>query len=78
MEDDLIPLHDILGKLDFLRTLRERTEFESFRTNPADIRAASCCLLVISEAVPPPSGGMAGRTARPPPDATPITPLPEQ
>ena len=47
MKDDLIPLHE--GN-DFLRSIRDRTTFESFKKSPLDIRAASYSILVISEA----------------------------
>lgn len=51
MKDELVPLHDILKEIAFLHDLRNRTTFEQFKNNPADIRAASYAVLVISEAV---------------------------
>lgn len=51
MKDDLIPLHDILKEIAFLQSIRDRTTFEQFKDNPADVRAAAYSVLVISEAV---------------------------
>jgi uncharacterized protein with HEPN domain len=51
MKDDLIPIHDILREIEFLHSVRDRTTFEQFKINPADIRATSYSVLVISEAV---------------------------
>lgn len=51
MKDDRIPLHDILKEIEFLRSIRGRSSFEQFRSNGADVRAASFSILVISEAV---------------------------
>ena len=50
MDDALIPLHDVLKEIEFLQSVRSRGTFESFRNNPADIRAVSFSVLVISEA----------------------------
>ncbi len=51
MKDDLIPLHDILREIEFLQGLRDRSDFDAFKANAADVRAASYSVLVISEAV---------------------------
>lgn len=51
MKDDTLPLHDILREIAFLHSIRERSTFESFKENGADVRAASYSILVISEAV---------------------------
>lgn len=51
MKDALICLHDILTEIQFLHTVRDRSTFEQFKANSADIRAASYSILVISEAV---------------------------
>jgi len=50
MKDDLIALHDILKEIEFLHSIRDRATFETFKANPADVRAASYSILVISEA----------------------------
>jgi uncharacterized protein with HEPN domain len=50
MKDDLIPLHDILTEIAFLQSICDRNTLETFRQNPADIRAASFSILIISEA----------------------------
>lgn len=50
MDDALIPLHDVLKEIEFLQSIRSRETFESFRNNPAHIRAVSFSVLVISEA----------------------------
>lgn len=50
MKDDLIPLHDILAEIVFLQSIRDRSNFESFKSSPADVRAASYSVMVISEA----------------------------
>lgn len=51
MKDALIPIHDILRELAFLKSIRDRQSFEGFKANEIDVRAASYSLLVISEAV---------------------------
>jgi uncharacterized protein with HEPN domain len=51
MQDDLIPLRDILKEIEFLHSVRDRTTFDAFRTSSADVRATSFSVLVISEAV---------------------------
>ena len=51
MKDKLIPLHDILREVAFLKDIRDRTTYEAFKDDPADVRAASYSVLVISEAV---------------------------
>lgn len=51
MKDDLIPLRDIVAEIAFLHSIRDRTTFETFKANPADVRAASYSIMVISEAV---------------------------
>jgi uncharacterized protein with HEPN domain len=53
MKDDLIPLHDILKEIDFLHSVRARSDFDSFKANAADVRASSYSIMVISEAVRP-------------------------
>jgi uncharacterized protein with HEPN domain len=50
MKDSLIPLHEILGEIEFLNSLRDRMTFESFRSSSTDVRAASYSI-IISEAV---------------------------
>lgn len=57
MKIDLIPLRDILKEIEFLHTVRDRSNFDSFKANPSDVRACSYSNMVISEAVrriPPP------------------------
>ena len=51
MKDCLIPLHDILSEIEFLISIRDRANFESFKAGAADVRAASYSIMVISEAV---------------------------
>lgn len=51
MKNDLVPLRDILNEIAFLHAVRDRSTFESFKSNGADVRAASYAILVISEAV---------------------------
>lgn len=51
MKDALIPLHDILKEIEFLHSIRDRTTFDAFKVNSADVRAASYSIMVISEAV---------------------------
>ncbi|KAB2912596.1 MAG: DUF86 domain-containing protein [Hyphomicrobiaceae bacterium] len=51
MKDDLIPLRDILKEIEFLHSIRDRSTFEAFKSNSADVRAASYSIMVISEAV---------------------------
>jgi uncharacterized protein with HEPN domain len=51
MKEDLIPLHDILQEIAFLHSIRDRSTFEEFKANSADVRAAAYAILVISEAV---------------------------
>jgi uncharacterized protein with HEPN domain len=51
VKDDLIPLRDILKEIQFLHTVRDRSNFDSFKTNSTDVRACSYSIMVISEAV---------------------------
>ncbi len=44
-------LNDILTEIDFLETLRARSDFASFRSSSGDVRAAAYSILIISEAV---------------------------
>ena len=50
MKDELIALHDILDEIAFLRSIRERSTFDTCRTSSVDVRAASYSVMVISEA----------------------------
>ena len=51
MKNDLVPLHDILKEIDFLHSIRDRTDFAGFKASPTDVRAASYAIMVVSEAV---------------------------
>jgi uncharacterized protein with HEPN domain len=51
MKNDLVPLHDILREIEFLHSIRDRTDFAAFKASPTDVRAASYAIIVISEAV---------------------------
>jgi len=57
MKDNLIPLPDILKEIEFLHSVRDRSDVDGFKANPSDVRACSYSIMVISEAVrriPPP------------------------
>jgi uncharacterized protein with HEPN domain len=51
MQDELIPLHDILREIAVLQSIRTRSTLEAFKASAVDTRAASYSILVISEAV---------------------------
>ncbi len=51
MQDDLIPLPDILKEIDVLHSVRDRTTLDDFKASASDVRATSYSIMVISEAV---------------------------